>query len=322
MSNLQKNWFENMNRLKTMHSDIAELLLNKKVAFLDCPVYFNFGDILIWQGTEQFFKDYNIDVVYRAEADNVSQKKLNDVDVIVFQGGGNFGDLYPRVQKMRERVLKNNPDKRIVCLPQTIHYSSNTNFKKSVHEISQHGDFHFFARDSKTKQLAIKFTSNVKMMPDMAHSLHPLVDASETGPTSCNCKKILFQKRNDAESIGIGTFSVKKQTFDWDDIVTLEDRVIRKIFNNLSKLGVSQDRLVNFWSVKAKELQNRAIDKFYSKTLIVTDRLHGMILATLLGKECEAHDNSYGKNSSYYQEWLCNIEFVRMNISDICEHEK
>ena len=36
---------------------------------------------------------------------------------------------------------------------------------------------------------------------------------------------------------------------------------------------------------------------------IVTDRLHGHILAIMMQKQHDLHDNSYGKNSSFYRTW-------------------
>jgi len=47
---------------------------------------------------------------------------------------------------------------------------------------------------------------------------------------------------------------------------------------------------------------------------IVTDRLHGMILASMLGLRVCAFNNSYGKLSAYYEtwrEWLPNVVFCR-----------
>lgn len=37
---------------------------------------------------------------------------------------------------------------------------------------------------------------------------------------------------------------------------------------------------------------------------VYSNRLHGAILAILLGKETYIIDNSYGKNSHYYDSWL------------------
>ncbi|MGR5452159.1 polysaccharide pyruvyl transferase family protein [Vibrio sp. PNB22_3_1] len=301
-----------MKRLKEQHSTIANIIGRKKVAFLDCPVYFNFGDLLIWHGTEKFFKDYNINVSYRSEATYINQKEIDKCDVIVFQGGGNFGDLYPRVQAMRENVVKNNRNKKIICLPQTIHFSSEGSLNRSSEIFKNHPDFIFFIRDESSKILAMRFTDKVSMMPDMAHSLHPLVEPYEAG-YDANCTKILVQKRDDGEVGNMIVNGLSKRPFDWNDLVTIEDKVVRKLFNMVSKLGVNQNKLISLWAIKSRELELRAISVFEHKNHIVTDRLHGMILSALLGKSCKVFDNSYGKNSGYYESWLKNIPFIDFN---------
>ncbi|WP_173676649.1 polysaccharide pyruvyl transferase family protein, partial [Escherichia coli] len=83
-------------------------------------MYSNVGDLLIYFGTEAFIKEYNLNVIYRAGM-NVDLKKLKDVDVILFQGGGNFGGLYSHHQQLREKITLKLPNKKIICLPQTLH---------------------------------------------------------------------------------------------------------------------------------------------------------------------------------------------------------
>ena len=46
--------------------------------------------------------------------------------------------------------------------------------------------------------------------------------------------------------------------------------------------------------------------------IIYTTRLHGMILSILLGKKTVVIDNSYGKNSSYYNTWLKDCDNVTL----------
>ena len=48
---------------------------------------------------------------------------------------------------------------------------------------------------------------------------------------------------------------------------------------------------------------------------IVSNRLHGAILSILLGKDVVIVDNSYGKNSQYYNTWLKNIDSISISSS-------
>ena len=44
---------------------------------------------------------------------------------------------------------------------------------------------------------------------------------------------------------------------------------------------------------------------------VYTTRLHVMILSVLLGKECTFFDNTYGKNSAFYETWLKDLPGVK-----------
>jgi pyruvyl transferase EpsO len=59
-------------------------------------------------------------------------------------------------------------------------------------------------------------------------------------------------------------------------------------------------------------LVRRAVDLFASHDHIVTDRLHGHILACLMNKPSTIVDNSYGKNSSYVSQWTMSSPLVSL----------
>lgn len=58
------------------------------------------------------------------------------------------------------------------------------------------------------------------------------------------------------------------------------------------------------WYRLRDHLVRRAIGIFGQHTDVVTDRLHGMILASLLSQRLQFADNSYGKLSRYVGAWL------------------
>ena len=84
------------------------------------------GDLLIYHGTEQFFKDHHINVTlkrceYDLDLEEV-KAKITPNTTILLHGGGNFGDLYPQHQKIREEMVANFPNNRIIVLPQTAYF--------------------------------------------------------------------------------------------------------------------------------------------------------------------------------------------------------
>lgn len=307
----QEKWDCNLEGLKDEHEKIYELIGSSKVAYLDYPVHFNVGDLLIYLGTEKFFENYDVEVGYRADIYNLNYKKISRCDVILFHGGGNFGDLYPQIHKKRESIITQFKNKRIICLPQTIHFKNEKNLQNSSVIFSNHNDFHFFVRDEVSKKLAADFTSKSYLCPDMAHSLHPLVDKFETGPTNNTPKHILNLVRKDIEKVK-STNQLNKFEFDWDDIIKFDNILAIKCYRLGNKLNFNQEKLASFWYRECRSIVFGAINFFRTYDVVYTDRLHGLILATLIGKEVKLKDNSYGKNSNYYNKWLKKSPYIEV----------
>ncbi|MEZ9947930.1 polysaccharide pyruvyl transferase family protein [Vibrio breoganii] len=303
INNEQKIWHDSIVELKKEHEKIANIIGGRRVAFLDIPAYFNVGDFLIYKGTEQFFNNHNIDVCYRCDCHNYSIKKIAKADVIVFQGGGNFGDLYSDHQRFREKVIGLFPNKVIIILPQTVHFSNKDNLNNCIARIGNHSSLYFFARDNKSYDIAKNITDRVMLCPDMAYSLEFLVDASEVGPSNVKPRRIMNMCRVDIENNG-QTSSVKKQGFDWEDMITKTDRLYLKIYRLARRFPWLRERAQKIWINIMEDIIFRGVKHFYIHDIIHTDRLHGMILGTLLGKPIVMRDNSYGKNSGFSECWL------------------
>jgi pyruvyl transferase EpsO len=300
-----------MDSLKEQHKRIADLIGKRSVAFVDIPYYLNVGDLLIYKGTEAFFTQYNVNVVYRAGCVNVDYKQLEKTDVILMQGGGNFGDLYYNHQKLREDIVSKFVDKRIICLPQSIFFKEDKVLDKSASLFRRHKDYHFCVRDDVSFKIAQKFTDNVLKMPDMAHSIHPMVDAIEVGKSNIIPPRVLNLMRVDKEK-KVNIETVNKVGFDWENITTTSDHWMLMLIGFMEKVPYLRNKTVNLWASYSDEIVFRSVDYFSSHTIIHTDRLHGLILSALLGKEIILKDNSYNKNTNYYKEWLIVYPYLEL----------
>ena len=123
--------------LKNKLAPIADLIKDKNdVFYLDYPLHLNVGDLLIYHGTEQFFTDHNIRVTLkRSEFDmdiEELKQKITPNTTILLHGGGNFGDLYPQHQNLRETIIRTFPNNRVIVLPQTLFYKNQETLEKSA----------------------------------------------------------------------------------------------------------------------------------------------------------------------------------------------
>jgi tetratricopeptide (TPR) repeat protein len=72
---------------------------------------------------------------------------------------------------------------------------------------------------------------------------------------------------------------------------------------NSNSIGPARDIFnENFDALSWRQLC-AAVRLFSKGRRIVTDRLHGHILAIMMRKEHDLYDNSYGKNSAFYKTW-------------------
>ncbi len=116
-----------LSTLKKHLNIIAELIIDKNdVFYIDIPLHFNVGDLLIYHGTEKFFLEHNIKIKLRESTPSFSIKKLKkevtDKTTILCHGGGNFGDIYTNHHNIRETVIKHFPNNRVIILPQTVFF--------------------------------------------------------------------------------------------------------------------------------------------------------------------------------------------------------
>jgi pyruvyl transferase EpsO len=316
---LNEQWRTTLVDLKSMHEDIyLEIGEGCKVAYLDFPMHFNVGDLLIFKGTEQFFIDYNIDVVYRESKTKftVNYKAINKADVILFHGGGNFGDIYPDFQRYRDRIIRKFPNKKIIILPQSVFFNNECNVECYFQYMSFHKNLLLYVRDNESLKLLEKYGIRTKIMPDMAHSLHPLKDISEVGSYNRNYFRVLNLKRGDREKLLDNKIkNISKKSFDWNQLVTISDKIIYFVCKVFLKIPIIRVFFMSLYCKLTDDIVFKAIFYFDQHDVVHTDRLHGFILSVLLGKEVVLNDNNYGKNTRYCSLWLSKYPFLSRNIT-------
>ena len=282
------------------------------ICYIDYPVHGNGGDLLIMKGTEAFFKENRIRVRARYSVlDFPSGLAIPRSHILVLHGGGNFGDLYPAHQKLREKIVADYPGHRVVMLPQTIYYSSVAEFDRTADILNRHPDVHLYVRDTLSLELAKdKFENcNVYLSPDMAHQLWPI--RSRTGPDRellrflrTDIEKTAGQERLEASGDG--------DCLDWPTLYNrTEQKSIRAFAVMLSK-GLGRPAVGRMWGRYADHLVKKAVDRFGRYRSVQTSRLHGHILSCLMDKPHVLIDNAYGKNANYFRTWTQGIGSARL----------
>ena len=171
-----------------------------------------------------------------------------------------------------------------------------------------------FARDKKTHEIFQQFSDQAYLMPDMAHELYG------TLPKSKNQGGVLYFLRKDIEKIPLSP-ALQQQIkandcMDWNDLITKNDKralsVINKLITVNSKLksNTVEELVFKLWRTHSIRLVSRMANKFTTYDKVVTSRLHGHIFACLLDLPSVVNDNSYGKNTAYYNLWTKGLKIT------------
>lgn len=317
------NHRELMEDISSQHDFLLELIGDKSFVYVDMPVYGNIGDLLIMQGTFRFFEKNKLKPRIVAPIFAFDVDWIQPGEVVVFQGGGNFGDLYAGMQPLREKTVKEKPHNRIIILPQTIHFSSDAAMAKSIAIFQQHKDVHICVRDEKSYALAKQFTKNAYLVPDMAHHLFPIWSSEAEAKTTLLLSRTDDEKAG-VEKAGAGNAAKQQSAYttitDWPELVGNRDKVFRLYYLAMrlfyrTGFGILGNRIfAKLWPQYASTLIQDAAELFGRHEYIVTDRLHGHILACLMSKPHTVLDNSYGKNSGYSKVWTGRSDIVTTEI--------
>ena len=296
-------------------------LVSSQCIILDAPDYHNIGDVLIWKGESDFLREHKKQCLYTASYETCTFPRIDKDVTIMFNGGGNLGDFYPEHMNFLQKVVMSYPDNKIVVCPQTVYYVDKLRMEKDFHILLSHKDLYFCGRDKVTYELLEKYFKNhALLVPDMAFC----ISEQELGKYKlAETKRKLTIRRSDCETPKCTgkPFSVDGHVSDWP---TFEHSIysttfLNKIFKRIADAHVPlvtrfSNRLWDnyFLYYFSKAMLKEGVRFVSPYHIVETMRLHGCILSILLGKDVILIDNSYGKNSNFYDTWLFDIDNVTL----------
>jgi exopolysaccharide biosynthesis predicted pyruvyltransferase EpsI len=312
---------------RKLHETVDGLAdLSSGYVLLDFPNYPNVGDSLIWLGEVEFFRRTTgciPDYVSTRDGFNADDlRRFCPEGPIYLSGGGNFGDIWPKFQAFRRAVLEAFPDRRVVQLPQSVHFGDERNVADTARMIERHGNFHLLVRDLESYEFSrAHFQCEVQLCPDMAFALGP--QASQ--PPS---RDAVFLLRTDIETSG-GRGSIPADASDVLVADWLDDgrdtRLMNRLLLPLARRSTgalnSQRPVFEAFERIAASRKARGRKLLGAGRVVVTDRLHAHILSLLLGRPQLLIDNANGKVGRFVRQWTGRDPLVRMvpSLEAACE---
>jgi pyruvyl transferase EpsO len=289
-----------ISRLAATYSELVSPAFEgvDRVVMLDYPNHGNVGDNAIWLGELAYLRNASIPIDHVADIPRYSparvQRALGAQGAIVLHGGGNFGDVWPKHQVFRELVARNHPKIRIIQLPQSVHFDSAS--LSLGNAIREHPEFFMFARDAASRTAAEHlFGRAVHLAPDAAH-LCRLPEVSIDRPSV-----VLGRRDNEA-------FQVAEATgIDWvTNAVGLAarwNRTHRSLCRRFPSVGRFGGLQAFTWERLALQHLERGCRLLGSGAIVITDRLHAMLLGLQMGRPVVAIENRLGKLGNYCRTW-------------------
>jgi pyruvyl transferase EpsO len=299
---------------------------NRPYALIDYPNHENVGDAAIWVGERALLRQHEREVAYVADIASYSSRALRQRigpgGVILLHGGGNLGDLYPHHQALRESVITAFPRNQVIVMPQTATFRTKETIERTRRVFDGHPDLTVLVRDEDSLQLMQhNFSTRSLLAPDSAFALPD--NAFKLGQAATQYPRlppIRWLARTDAEA---GTYPVSQSgdpSLAPDVFVT---DWVGKRSASLRLVAWRQATLVSGGASRVLAARLSALDGWLARSydelaamrveyglqllgraqVIVTDRLHGHILALILGIPHVLLNDRYDKVGRFYRTW-------------------
>lgn len=291
-----KYWRSSPNTNKLVLTDSK----HPKIYYLMVPTYGNLGDQFIAKATlEMFYREFPEYEVVIINDDELSDKlkqvqfDIQTGDLVFLQGGGNMSDLYAFAEYQRMMIVKKLRRNPIVIMTQTASFSlsgfGNFLSRKSMKVYDQHPNLTILAREQKTyRYLSEKLThAKVKLMPDIVFGLEVKFQT--------NRHYIMSLLRSDEESILADPKQLLADLHNQYDQLFIYDNYVTRRVDEISR----EAELASF------------LQRMMEAKVVITDRMHGMILAAITKTPCVVTKSLDDKILGSY-EWIKDLNYIRL----------
>lgn len=295
--------------LDALVPDVAPL------ALLDFPNHANVGDSAIWLGELAYLRRCRpacriVWVSGPGLARWGTLPMFAPGTLILINGGGNLGDIWPLNQAHRERVVAHYHGHRVVQLPQSIHFSETGAEARCAEVFRAHPDFHLLTRDYESRAIGERLNpGRTTLCPDMALFLNPFRPPIRA---QADCLALL---RSDGESTGSRREAASgaphwMRIVDWLEEPTT---AMARLDRFLDRYPMKARRFRPWvYGRLARQRVRRGARLLAAGRVVVTDRLHAHLLCCLMGIPHVVLDNSYGKIAHFRAAWgtgggLCQV---------------
>lgn len=257
--------------------------------FISTPCFGNVGDHAIFLAEKQLLaeaalKNRIFEFTYFEYKHLYKHIHIRKQDVVLIDGGGNFGDTWPETLTNFLSIITRYKNNRILIFPESWYFSNTDSgrffLNETIKAFEENPNIVIFARDTWSFNEMKKYleSSDVRFAYDC-------VLYKNISYLSFDVKQ---EKSNYVIGLSLRNDKEKFTNFSGSLNQLLKSKSLKLVsINNDSQHLVSKN--------KRKKYFEQMIKLYNSCDLIITDRFHGYVLSILCDKPCIAFDNITGK---------------------------
>lgn len=270
------------------------------VYYVMTPTHGNMGDhaIAISGASQLFnrgipFRELTINDIFLLQ--RCRMLRVMNGHPIIINGGGNIGTLWVGEDRRIREIIQACPRSKIICFPSTAYYEPSPDGEKRKKRAKKcfrkHPSLQLFARDEYSFHIFQEMGLDVTLVPDLALLLDKQMPAQKR-------KGCVICLRSDLE-----------RTLDQTQV-----DAVKKAAQTLFSDSVSESDM-NIRQQVMPEDRERVLDEkfmeFRKASLVITDRLHGMIFAAVTATPCIVLDSKSPKVRGCYS-WLKQLGYIKL----------
>ena len=288
------------------YRQVLNEIKNKKdsnyMLLIGTPIHDNLGDHLIAMSEKDLLRElypkYKLFEIptemfrlYKHEIIKYIDKKA----LVFISGGGWMGNIWESDELLMQDIVYSFKENKTFIFPQTIFYDKNLNNYFKILNLAKQcyakcDNLVISVRDNHSYEVAEKM---LRIPKERIYSLPDVV-------------LVYNQSLNKKQKKEIGAICIRKDC-EKNNIKITDDFIEKELYKKNLKVCKTDTILKTFLSVKNREqVINKKLQEFSTYSLIITDRLHAMIMAVLVNTPCIVMDNRTGKVKGVYQLWLKN----------------
>ncbi|KQQ10900.1 polysaccharide pyruvyl transferase family protein [Rathayibacter sp. Leaf296] len=271
-----------------------------KLHFTDFPDYANIGDSAIAQGQYVYWHGRQIDILSTSSFHTMPPRLYSATGAAVYiNGGGNFGGLYKEHGEHRYSLAERLPTETLLIQgPQSIHWASPSDRDEFLRRMAPREQLRIAVRDHDSFDDLKDDVEQLVLSPDAVHLLGPVPAPDPTR------KEVRLIRRDPESAGGLG------EGIDWpqDQPITRATAWLTHRTKELPFLRSVVPTANALWEPRSRRRLATGLALLAQGETVVTDRLHGMLIALQLGRPVKVRDNRIGKLHKYVDTWLADTD--------------